>query len=79
MRQHPTLNDIRDGVTLLQYFVSSMALSDLHNCADVATLFVADVDHYGLVNNNIGGEVDCRTQQSVIPKTSTVYRFKHLT
>ena len=78
VKQHPTLNDIISGVTLLPYFVSSLSLPDLHNCADVATLLVADLDHYGLVNNNTGEAADCRTHQSIIPKTSTIYRFRHL-
>ena len=51
-----------------------MPLADLHNCADVTTLFIQDFDYYGLVNTNSGNNFDCRVHQSVIPKSSTSYR-----
>lgn len=73
-KQHPTLNDITNGKKLLQSFEKSMPLADLHNCADVATLFIQDFDYYGLVNTNSGNNFDCRVHQSVIPKSSTSYR-----
>ena len=71
-KQHPTLND--NGVKLLTSFVKSMPLADLHNCADVSTLFVKDIDYYGFMNYNNAGTLDCRTHQSVIPKSSTTFR-----
>ena len=77
VKQHPTLNDKQNGVNLFQSFENSMTLAELHNCADVTTVFIEDFDYYGLSNTNSDRTFDCRINQSIIPKSSTSYRFIH--
>ena len=56
---HPTIHDEDNSTSLINAFDSSMASWDLFNCADVASLLVADFDSCGIAKFDTA--TSCRT------------------